>query len=71
MKPICYIGHEGSLVRFGNVTDILHIQKIWYANFFRGNFEGQLHVPTVIALVQLLVIDQIRSMNVKQSAAVS
>src|SRR5256885_4251745 len=68
MEPIGNVRHERSFIRFGHITDIFNIQQIGYTNLLRCYLESESHIASMITLVQGIVINKIRSVNIEQSA---
>ena len=66
MEPVGDIGHQTALVGLGHVAHVLDVEQLGDADLLVGNVEGQLHVAPVVRLVERVVIDQVRAVDVEQ-----
>jgi hypothetical protein len=68
VEPVGDVGHQTALVGLRHVAHVLHVEQLGDANLLMGNVERHLHVAPVVRLVERIVVDQVRPVDVEQGA---
>ncbi len=68
MEPVGDVGHQTAFVGLGHVAHVLHIEQLRDADLLVGDVESHLHVAPVVRLVERIVVDQVRAVDVEQGA---
>ncbi len=63
------VGHDGPLIRLDHIHNVLYPKELGDAQVLLGHVKGQLGVPVLVALVQGMVVQQVRAVAVDEAAA--
>jgi hypothetical protein len=65
VEPVGDVCHERTFVGLCNVTDVVDVKQVRDADFLGSNVKGQLHVSTVVVLVEFVVVDEVGAMDIE------
>lgn len=68
VEPVGDVGHQRTLIGLGNVAHILNIEQLGDTDLGMSDIESQLHVSTMIRLVEGVVVDEIGTVDIEEGA---